>query len=314
MRGLNAEAQRVYVAHANGQIAWSSDGAHWAPIALPPFPVDAVAPNANVDRVRLAGGNVPAHAVVYVLPAGPRLWRIDGDVAAIVRGLPRDLFDVGAGTGPFAMAIASHPSAAYPDILAVGGGSFAPHVGPRQAALYVGQLVAEVDGTFTFPNAAVAQGDPPAEWTGGGLPPGVHAIRWYEEQPLPPAVRMWIAGDGGVFRSDAASDPPTSFLARNTGLAIVDATSFAQSGEGGVMLVGTRTNGVLARRAGQTWEIVLPGRAGDVAIDPRDARKMYAQSSGARWLMSTSLTQEACPPTRARTRTQRLENVLCSHR
>jgi hypothetical protein len=295
--GVGAEAERVYAAHAAGRVAWSSDGAHWTPVALPAFAPADLAPNARnepIGRVRLAAGYLAGHVVVYAVANGPRLWRIDGGAAAIVRGLPLDLFDGDGVSDPSSMAIAAWPMPDRPDVIAVGGIAFGRLRGPEQAAeaaLYMGQLVPDGAGGFTFPRAAVAAGALPAEWIGQELPPGVQELVWQEEMPavLPPGPpRLWIGGEGGVFRSDAVPDPRGTFAPRNTGLTVVEARSLAQDGDdGAVMLLGTRASGVLRRLSGETWEVAVPGPAGCVAIDPRDGRTMYAQSSGVRWMKST---------------------------
>jgi hypothetical protein len=313
--GVGAEAERVYAAHAAGRVAWSSDGAQWTPVALLAFePADLapIAQNEPIGRVRLAVGHVAGHVVVYAVANGPRLWRIDGDAAAKVRGLPLDLFDGDGVSDPSSMAIAAWPTPDRPDFVAVGGIAFARPVGPGQAALYMGQLVPDGAGGFPFPRAVVAAGAPPGEWIGQGLPAGVEELVWQQEEMPPPRPpdppRLWIAGEVGVFRSDNVPDPRGTFASRNTGLAVVEATCLAQDGDdGGVMLLGTRGSGILRRLDGATWEVAVPGPAGGVAIDPRDGRTIYAQSSGRRWIKSTDggrtfATLEFLSPADARAR------------
>jgi hypothetical protein len=283
--GLGTEPERVYAASATGALARSADGgAHWVAVPLPAFPAAEVAAGIPVTRMRLAAGNVPGHAVVWVLADGPRLWRVDGDAAERVSGLPRTLFDTPAGESPSGMALAVHPTTdpAHQDVVAVGGHAFAFPAGRPQAALFTGK-VAGAPGALAFPRAAVAYGLPPAEWVGAGVPAGVQELAW---APAGGTAHLWAAGSGGVFRSPA-DGARGSFRERNTGLAAADAVALAQAaGSDALLLLSTRDGGVLRQRAEETWEAVEAGAAGGVAVDPADPRRVYAQAGAGRWLQS----------------------------
>jgi len=280
--GIGAELQRIYVAALGGRVAWSvDDGAHWQIIDPPAFP--AIPAATAIVRVQLAGGNVPGHAVVFAVADGPRLWRIDGNAALAVSGLPAEIVREDPETlKPFALAIAVHPAndAAHQNVIAVGGQTFRfPTADRRQAALFTGQLVL-VGGAWTFPRAAVVAPAPPAEWIGSGMPPGVQTLAWV---PAGGPTHLWVGSDGGVFRSTNNGAFGT-FVERNTGLGAFDVTTFAQARDAdAVMLAGTRSNGLLRRASGETWEVLLHGPIGGVAIDPADARRMYVQVSRSTW-------------------------------
>lgn len=284
--GLAAEPERIYVAAADGHVARSADaGVTWQPVALPPHP--SAAASVPFGRLALAPGNVPGHAVVWVLAGGPRLWRIDGDAAAAVAGLPADLL---TPTGTGAMSVVAHPltDPAHADVIAVGGGALGYPAGTRQARLYLGQ-VTSVAGTLTFPQTPGPARQPVAEWVGGGVPAGIGALAFV---PGAGPAQLWAGTGAGVFRS-VTGGTAGSMTARLTGLASVELNSLAvHPFSDGVLIAGARDLGVLRRASAETWQAVWPaggngtGSAGGTGIDPADPRRVYAQSSQAQWNLS----------------------------
>jgi hypothetical protein len=272
----------VYVAYVGGAIARSANGGvDWQAINLPAFPLAEVVPDTTIGRVRLVRGQIANHDVVYVLADGPRLWRLDGGGARIVVGLPRALSESDPETlKPYTLALAVHPT--NEDVITIGGQTVGfPSADRRQAALFQG-TVAAIGAQLTFQPPAAINGAP-AGWVGGGVPPGVQAIQWVA--PVVPS-HVWIGGDGGVFRSIDAGNA-NSYVERNTGLAAIEVTSFAQAADSdGVMIAGTRGTGLIRRRSGETWDVVRHGQVGSVAIDPGNPRRFYAQHTAARWPQS----------------------------
>jgi len=277
--GLNAEPERVYVASADGHVARTTDGSSWQQVTLPAHP--AVTAAVPFGRLVLAAGNVPGHAVVWVLAGGPRLWRIDGDTASAVSGLPASLL-LPNGTG--AMSIAAHPltDSAHADMIAVGGGALLYPAGVAQAQLYLGQ-VTPVAGPLTFPQTAGPAGQPIAEWIGAGVPAAVGALAFV---PGTTSAQLWAGCGAGVFLS-ASGGTAASMIPRLTGLASVELSSLAvHPFSDGVLVAGARDLGVLRRASAETWQVSRAGAAGGVGFDPADPRRVYAQSSLAQWNVS----------------------------
>ncbi len=272
--GLGVEPERVYVASADGRVARSTDGTTWTAIALPGYP--GVAASIPVERIVLAAGNITGHAVVWVLAGGPRLWRMDGDTAEVVAGVPADLF---ALTGTATMALAVHPDPGQPDRIAIGGGAVLFPAGIAQAALYLGQ-VTRVGGTLTFPTTPGPAGQPQTEWVGSGIPAGVRALAFV---PGAGPAQMWVGGTAGVFGSVAAG-VAGSFTARVSGLATVALNSLAiHPFSDGMLICGSAGLGALRRAGVETWQAVAPGLIGGAVIDPADPRKVYVQSAASIW-------------------------------
>jgi hypothetical protein len=278
--GLGAEPERIYVASADGHVARSADGGStWQPVTLPPHP--SAAATVPFERLVLAAGNVPGHAVVWVLAGGPRLWRIDGDTAAVVTGLPADLL---TPTGTGAMSITAHPltDPAHTDMIVVGGGALPYPASTLQARLYLGH-VTSVIGTLTFPQTPGAPGQPVTEWVGAGVPAEVGALAFV---PGPGPAQLWAGCGAGVFRS-VTGGTAGSMTARLTGLASVELNSLAvHPFSDGTLVAGARDLGVLRRAGAETWQVARPGAAGGTGIDPADPGRAYAQSSLAQWNLS----------------------------
>ncbi len=297
MENVVPKVERVYAATPDGRAARSVDGGAWEAVNLPAFLVrkddaapapGSVAAGRGVTRMRLTAG-AELGRVVYALAEGPRLWRIDGDTASRVVGLPGDMFDAWKDKAnredsrpPYGMCLAVHPTSGA---VAVGGEAYTPPAPPpaaglKQAALFFAPLTAPaaVGGDWTFPAAAVAANLPRAEWAGAGVPVGVHALAWTAAAN----PSLWIAGKAGVFSSTNGA-APGSFVQRNSGLAAIESLALAQSsGSGSVLLLST-TGGAMERISGETWTLSLPGRTGGVAIDPARAYRMYAQVERSTW-------------------------------
>ena len=276
--GMAGEQERIYAATPDGRLSRSVDGGPWQVVNLPAYPTrpynaapvaGSVRQDRVMQRVHLAGGNVPGVVVIYVLAEGPRLWRVENDAAHKVYGLPEDIFD-DMGQPPSGLCLAVHPltDATHQNLIAVGGEAYIGPDGRKQAALFRGQLTQNASGDWDFP---------PNSWTGEGIPAGIHALVWV---PVPTAApQLWAAGDFGIFKSPGDGQP---FRAQNNGLLAVDSLALAQSPDGRVMLLGT-LQGVLEQVSGETWKLALPGRIVGVAVDPGSPFRLYAQVLGEGW-------------------------------
>ncbi len=312
----------VYVAGIEGTLRVSPDaGTTWHPVALPPIgPAPAPGAVAPYGRPALTVGNVPLRAVVWLAAAGGRLWRVEapgGVVAAeVVGGVPTAL--AGAADD---LVVAVHPDAdvAHQDVIAIAGRTpLASPAGEPQAALFVGRVTRGGAG-LAFPMTPGPVGQPPAEWRGAGVAPGVRCLAWVTGPgPLPVLgpPQLWVGTDVGLFRSDN-DGVRGSFRARNSGFAATECTALAQHPtEPGVLCAGVGGLGTARRVTGATWQAVqldsarpapavpagalvpapvyggfvepsapgiAPSTGGGVGIDPGDPRRIYAQAGPGRW-------------------------------
>lgn len=279
-----ARQRWLYVA-AGGKVARSLDGQAWTPVVLP-AQGDGALKSIPLGPVRLVAGNVPGAAVVWALADGPRLWRIEGDKAAAVAGVPGLLSaeDQVEGLPGLCMAVSPDTDAAHQDLVVLGGASpFKPPDGPPEAALFLGKVTQQA-GIWTFPRTPVPN-KAQAEWVGAGVPPGLRALAWVH--PAGAALsQVWAAGDGGLFFSPTDGAPGT-FQERNTGLGIAEPIALGGSiATDAVALAGTRRGGVRRRLAAETWEIAAAGAAGGVAVAEADVRRQLVQRRGGGLLQS----------------------------
>ena len=114
----------------------------------------------------------------------------------------------------------------------------------------------------------------------------VHELIWIAG-PGGAAPQLWVACDGGVFRS-AKDGERHSFEARNTGLASLEAQYLAQHPRSdAVLFVGTQDNGTIRPVGAETWTVASKGDGGGTAIDPRDPRRVIAQYTYSDYYRST---------------------------
>ncbi len=97
---------------------------------------------------------------------------------------------------------------------------------------------------------------------------------------------LWAACDGGVFRS-IFPDQPSAFVARNTGMAVIEANYVAShpSCEGHVV-VGLQDNGIIERGSSAVWLHTGDGDGGGVAIDPLLPTRYVRQFFDGQWTAS----------------------------
>jgi len=232
----------------------------------------------EVKRVALpagAGGSPPVTRLslgaslsgdtIWVLGDGPRVWRIDATVAkpagVLVGTLPR----VWKGEPIHAskMVVAVDPS--NPANIALGGTAHA-----SDAALFIGVVKGPAAGPLTFTLAG--------SYRGRGVHSDILAIRFTDD-----GKRVWVACDGGVFVS-ALSGQEGTFVARNTGLPVVEASFVAcHPVNDAAVVLGAQDNSVQRRVGEATWRCEEDGDGGGVAFDQVNTNRYVAQYTHANW-------------------------------
>jgi photosystem II stability/assembly factor-like uncharacterized protein len=276
--GEAGEPRRIYVACiipasaaaplGSPALAWSSTGddGTWKIIQLPAFPSSVEGAGNPPVELMLAKGNVPGRAVVYALGDHARMWRIEGDKAERVTGVPRKFAEKQAA---YDLAIAVHPltGAADQDRVVIGGsGVIGSGDTNWNAELYAGKVTRTGPGSWWFTRTYI----------GSGVHPDVHELAWVPG-PGGNAPQLWVACDGGVFRSTEGG-AHNSFSARNSGLASLEAQYLAQHPKTDALLyVGTQDNGMIRRSSAETWVVASQGDAGGTVVDPVDPRRVMTQ-------------------------------------
>ncbi len=244
---------------------------------------------AVIPQGRLAIAAHPSNPdAIYVLGSGPRLWRLEvvnpfpaapaaPAVARRITSLPSQLYGRTGDQSRYDMAIAIDPRNANRIIIG-GAGALRASDQANAAALY--RLTVSGSPLHTdYANGNAAD----ARWIGVDVHADIHRVRWFTVNG---ADHVWVACDGGVFRSTAAGDP-NSFASRASGLAVVE-TGFVAGHpvSDGLVLAGAQDNGTLMRIGESVWTIsVNRGDGGGVAFDPSPARtgRFAAQVTNSDW-------------------------------
>jgi hypothetical protein len=208
----------------------------------------------------------PSGDTVWVLGEGPRVWRIDATVdtpaGLLVGSVPPNLWG-GDPVNDSKVVLAVDPSNTAN--IALGGTTDAP-----DAALFIGAVTGPPAGPLAFTLAGAHRGQ------------GVHvdllAIRFTTD-----GTRVWVACDGGVFVSSASGGEGT-FVARNTGLPVVEAGFVACHPTNDAALVLGAQDNATQRRVGETiWRFEQGGDGGGVAFDQVDTHRYVAQNTRSDW-------------------------------
>jgi hypothetical protein len=283
----DGDPARLFVARFDKGVWMSENG---------PFgPFEKVSLPGSVDG-RLGLAMAPSDpATVYVLGAGPKLWRIrttpDGPVAKKIERVPKNLF----GKAPkdqssYDLTIAVHPADSR---LVVLGGASAWAEGDHNAAM-VRCRVSDDGGDLRLDwnpdndaedaaaNKAFAN-DP--TWIGLGVHADIHAARFVEGDL---GRELWIGCDGGVFRSRSTgtvqAGDRSSFIAVNTGLGVLQPGYLAGHPVNDVsMAAGTQDNGTIVRVGVGVWSMYSGGDGGGVAFHPDRPSALAYQYTGAYW-------------------------------
>ncbi|HEX6571506.1 MAG TPA: hypothetical protein VF055_05750, partial [Steroidobacteraceae bacterium] len=184
--------------------------------------------------------------------------------------------DVLGPSGYRSIAFAVHPLQHQHVVL--GGSRHAYRGRSDDAALLAADV--GVDGMGML---AVGQPFLPA-MIGAGVHADVHDIVYSND-----GNRLWVACDGGVYRSDRPDDPD-GFVPVNSGLPVVESNYIACHPlcEGHVV-AGAQQHGALTRRTGPTWQREGGGRGGGIAFDPTQPTRYLQHIERGRWRSSDAV-------------------------
>src|SRR5262249_38929242 len=180
-------------------------------------------------------------------------------------------------------AIAVHPT--KPQTIVLGGQSETADNMPS-AALYMGDVSGPTGGAYHFgfsvPPAVPTTDD---SYIRHGVHSDVHAARLV---PAPGGLELWIACDGGVFRSRAAGgknkDVKNTFIPRNNGIAALECGFVATHPlQDGYMLAGTTDNGTIDRVGDTVWRCRFVGDGGGVVFNPVAPNRILRQYIRSDW-------------------------------
>ncbi|MEZ5833850.1 MAG: hypothetical protein R3D05_21990 [Dongiaceae bacterium] len=232
-------------------------------------------------------------SVVYVLGAGPHLWRINGKDAKPVKKLPKHLFGDEHDQSSYDLAVAVHPS--KPGEVIVGGSTVKSEQtvttvngkkkysgGEWSASLF--RLTVTPDGSdFTCNFDDSLQDNPGVDdktYIGNNVHADVHTIRYASG-----GAHVWVGCDGGAYRSTQNGDSYT-YVARNNGLAVIEAGYVANHPTcDGALIIGTQDNGAIRRTGDTVWTHWTEGGGdgGGVAYHPSLPAFHIAQYTRASW-------------------------------
>jgi hypothetical protein len=268
--------------------------------------------------VRLGLAVAPSDpTVVYVLGSGPGLWRFsdptpDGaySIPPLVSRIFFQLFgDEEGDQSSYDLAITVHPDNA--NIVVLGGKAvWADDAWSASLFRHTITTTPVVTADFVTDNFDKPDEDP--TYIGNGIHSDVHQIKFVK---VGGDLHMWVACDGGVFRSRDSGNR-YSFVAANSGLAVLQPGFVMGHPENDAFVItGTQDNGVLLRVGDTVWMHTRPGTtpaatdfgdAGCVLFHPLKSRYFAAQYNKAAWnsngtlpppvfreIASTSETQES---------------------
>ena len=232
---------------------------------------------AAVARSTLAAAEPPDQ--IFLLndgSAGPMLYRIACATAAVpvatavTAGVPNVL-----GTqGFYDIALAVHPTSNNRVVL---GGSTFDTTAPDGTALDSDAGV--VVGDVAFNGAVLTFGHPtPFTVIGVGAHADVHDLVYSNA-----GSRLWMACDGGVFRSDKPAQQ-VGFVPVNDGLSVIESNYIANHPTcEGYVITGLQDNGVIGRRTTGVWFHEGDGDGGGVAFDPILPSRYIRQYFNGNW-------------------------------
>ena len=216
-----------------------------------------------VTRLALAAS--PSGDTVWVLGDGPRVWRIDataGTPAGVLVGSVPPVWK-GKTIHDSKMVVAVDPS--NPANIALGGTTSV-----TDAGLFINPVTGPPAGPLVYTTAGANRGT--------GVHPDILAVRFTTD-----GTKVWVACDGGVFVSTRSGQSGT-FVARNTGLPVVEAGFVAGHPTNDVAVVLGAQDNATQRRVGESlWRWEQAGDGGGVAFDQVTTHRYVAQYSNADW-------------------------------
>ncbi len=238
----------------------------------------------SLQRMTLAQApNDPT--VIYALGSGPRMWRVDGVTATEVKNLPNTMFGTSGGDqSHYDMAVAVHPD--NKDIIAIGGAAAGSDGAVFQFTVGPVAPPPGLQTNFNLGNQASPWNDP--TFIGNGVHADIHQIRYVK---VGTDIHVWVSCDGGVFRSAFGGQRDT-FVARNTGLAVVETGYVASHPVNDAFVVaGVQDNGVLIRIGDTLWANDGGGDGGGVAVNPVKNRYYVRQIFNSKWASNGAFSQ-----------------------
>jgi hypothetical protein len=233
--------------------------------------VTSVAPPGTVSGRAALAASTPANQVWLLVDSGtagvaPSLYRIANTGAAlpVATQVVNGVTDFLNGFGFYDLALTVDPT--RPNRVVVGG-STAPATAPdlkplrgnrtNDAAVIWADVALNGLGQLTF-----GQPNPPT-MVGVGVHADVHDVRFSGG-----GARLWVACDGGVFRSDHPA-AQVGFFPRNTGLSVIESNYLATHPTcEGFVTTGLQDNGVITRLSSTVWQHAGLGDGGGILLDP----------------------------------------------
>jgi len=230
----------------------------------------------------LSAGDVAAIRSIYPDLQRPLLFRVAAGATPVARPV-LNVPDLLGQSGSYAIALAVDPARLQRVIL--GGARYPATDGRDQPVLNerrlddAAVLLADVGAA---PNGMLEFGRPSAPMSlGAGVYAHVHDLVFSNG-----GARLWVACDGGVYRSDL---PVGRFrlTARNSGLPVIEANDVVGHPicEGRV-LASAQGHGIVERHSGAAWRCVGSGVGGGAAFDPTQPARYVNQVERGRWRSS----------------------------
>ena len=245
------------------------------------------------QRDGLSAGDVAAIRSIYPDLERPLLFRIGGgaDPATLVARAVLDVPDVLGRTGHAATALAVHPTLNQRVLLGGARHAFMSADGTRQitntrgnddAALLAADVAAGAGGQLHVGGTPMS--------LGAGVYPFVHHIVFSNS-----GNRLWVASDGGIYRSQPASQR-FGFAALAGGVRAHEANAIAQHPrcEGGIV-ASLQGHGIAERQSGAAWRCVGSGEGGGAAFDPTQPQRYVHQVERGRWRSSDDVLALSLP-------------------
>ena len=228
-------------------------------------------------------------SIVYVLATGPKVWRISGNSGRRVQPIPKLLFGT-SDQSRYDLAVAVDPR--NPNRIVLGGAGIAvSDVRSGSCLLDVG-IGADGKPVTDFDEANQLGPTDDLTFIGEGVHDDVHQA-CFVDVPGAPAPHLWIASDGGVFRSTSA-DRRQRFGACNTGLAALQCGFVASHPiADGLVFTGTQDNGGANRDGANTvWRNShrFGGDGGNVIIHPVHSRFAVGHEHNGDWSSNGQFT------------------------
>lgn len=206
----------------------------------------------SLHRVACAGSAKPTHQPV-------------GDVPKVL-----------GSQGWYDIALAVHPT--QPDRLVLGGNTFKSVTAGGKTLTASGGTQ---DGAVVAGEVALASGKlkfTKTRMLGAGVHADVHDVLYTQG-----GNQLWVACDGGVFRSDKV-DQLVGFVPMNDGLSVIESNYLACHPQcEGRVLAGLQDNGVIEHRSAGVWFHIEDGDAGGLAMNPLDPTSLVVQAHSGYW-------------------------------